>query len=57
MTDVNYRLTLLKEQIDLIWQFLLLRLHLKTVSVEDYYQLKRRAEAVQTKIKVAEDKL
>ncbi len=51
MTDIPYRIALLRESVYLSGQFLLLRLHLKTVSLEERYALKQRAERLQERIK------
>lgn len=59
MTDaaVSFRLYLLKEQISVLWEVLLLKLHLKEISVEDWHHLKMRMERIRTQVKVANDDL
>jgi hypothetical protein len=49
--DVSYRLALLRESMSISGQTLLIRLHLKTVSLEEYYTLKKRAAKVRELIR------
>jgi hypothetical protein len=53
MTDpqVQYRFALLKESMRISGQFLLIRLHLKTVSKEERAALNRRAELIRRLMK------
>jgi len=43
---LQYRLTLLAESMQISGQLLLLRLHLKTVTLEERYALKQRAAKI-----------
>jgi hypothetical protein len=49
--DVSYRLALLRESMSISGQVLLIRLHLKTVSLEQHYALKQRAAKVRELIR------
>lgn len=45
--DVSLRLTLLRESVSLSGQYLLIRLGLKKVTLDEHYALKQRTERVQ----------
>lgn len=49
--DLDYRLALLGESIQISGQILLLRLHLKTVTLEERYAIKQRAAKIRELIK------
>lgn len=49
--QVQYRLTLLSESMQISGQFLLIRLHLKRVSTEERDELNKRADRLKVLIK------
>lgn len=47
---LNYKMALARESIDLSCQWLLIRIGLKTVTIDERYELKKRTEFVQSAI-------
>jgi hypothetical protein len=52
---IQYRLALLAESMQISGQMLLIRLHLKQITLEERYTLKQRAAKIRELIKLMED--
>lgn len=53
--DISYRLSLLGESMQVSGELLLIRMHLKQMTIEERYALKQRAAKIQELIKQARD--
>ena len=51
---IQYRLALLAESMQISGQMLMIRLHLKQITLEERYALKQRAEKIRALIKATE---
>lgn len=51
--DISYRLSLLGESMQVSGELLLIRMHLKQVTIDERYALKQRAAKIQELIKQA----
>lgn len=52
---IQYRLALLAESMQISGQMLLIRLHLKQITLEERYALKKKAAKIRELIKLMED--